>query len=207
MSLQWLTWAQKLQAIAQTGIHYGNHPFDVERYEQIKQIAAEMMAAHAGVEPTRVLDLFRQEWGHATPKIDVRGVAFQDGKVLLVKEISDGFWTLPGGWADIGEPPSRAVEREVFEESGFATKATKVLAVYERSHPRHGHPPQPQHSFKLFFRCEIVGGSPQTSNETSDVGFFAPDEIPPLSLVRVVPDQIARFFQDLENPDTPTDFD
>jgi ADP-ribose pyrophosphatase YjhB (NUDIX family) len=207
MSLQWLEWAKKLQAIAQTGLHYGNHPFDIERYEQIQQIAAEMMAVYAGVEPTLVLDMFKQEWGHATPKVDVRGVAFQNDKILLVKERSDGGWTLPGGWADIGEPPSRAVEREVFEESGFEAKATKVLAVYERDHPRHGHPPEPHHSFKLFFHCEIVGGSAQTSNETSDVKFFGPDEIPPLSLGRVVPSQITRFFEHRNNPNWPTDFD
>ena len=152
MSLQWLEWAQKLQAIAQTGLYYENHPFDVERYEQVQQIAAEMMAAYTNAEPTLVLDMFKQEWGHATPKVDVRGVAFQDGKILLVKERSDGHWTLPGGWADIGEPPSQAVQREVFEESGFETKATKVLAVYERDHPRHGHPPEPHYTFKLFFR-------------------------------------------------------
>lgn len=207
MSLQWLEWAKKLQAIAQTGLHYGNHPFDIERYEHIQQIAAEMMAAHTGVEPTLVQEMFQQEWGHATPKVDVRGVAFREGKVLLVKERSDGGWTLPGGWADIGEPPSRAVEREIFEESGFEAKATKVLAVYERDHLRHGHPPEPHHSFKLFFHCEIVGGSAKTSNETSDVGFFGPDDIPPLSLGRVVPSQISRFFEHLRDPDRPTDFD
>jgi ADP-ribose pyrophosphatase YjhB (NUDIX family) len=207
MSLQWLAWAKQLQAIAQTGLHYGNHAFDIERYEKIQQIAAEMIATHTGVEPTLVLDMFQQEWGHATPKVDVRGVAFRDDQVLLVKERSDGCWTLPGGWADIGEPPSRAVEREVFEESGFEAKATKLLAVYERDHPRHGHPPEPHHSFKLFFHCEIVGGSAQTSNETSDVGFFGPDQIPPLSLGRVVPSQIARFFEHRYHPDWPTDFD
>jgi ADP-ribose pyrophosphatase YjhB (NUDIX family) len=208
MSLQWLEWAQKLQAIAQTGLYYKNHPYDTERYEQVRQIAAEMMAAHtSGIEPAMVLDLFNHDTGYATPKVDVRGVCFRDGKILLVKEISDGKWTLPGGWADIGDSPSRAVEREVFEESGFEARATKVLAVYERGHPRHGHPPEVHATFKLFFHCEIIGGDAKISNETSDVGFFGPDELPPLSLGRVVPSQIARFFDYGKNPDWPTDFD
>jgi ADP-ribose pyrophosphatase YjhB (NUDIX family) len=208
MSLQWLEWAQKLQAIAQTGLYYKNHPYDSERYQQIQQIAAEMMAAHtAGIEPSQVVNLFNQDSGYITPKVDVRGVAFRDGKILLVKEISDGRWTLPGGWADVGDSPSRAVEREMLEESGFEARATKVLAVYERGNPRHGHPPEVHAAFKLFFHCEITGGSAQTSNETSDVGFFGPEEIPPLSLGRVSPSQIARFFEYLENPDWPTDFD
>ncbi|MGF1569310.1 MAG: NUDIX hydrolase [Nodosilinea sp.] len=207
MTSPWLAWAQKLQAIAQTGLYYKNHPFDAERYEQVQHIAAEMLATQAQADPAAVLDLLRQDSGHATPKVDVRGVVFQQQKILLVQERSDGGWTLPGGWADIGEPPSRAIEREVFEESGFITQANKLLAVYDRNHPRHGHPPELHHSFKLFFRCAITGGSPTPSYETTAVDFFGPDEIPSLSLNRVVPSQINRCFEHLHHPDWPTDFD
>jgi ADP-ribose pyrophosphatase YjhB (NUDIX family) len=206
-SLQWLMWAQQLQAIAQTGLHYKNHPFDEERYRQIERIAAEMLATQAQVEMAMVLDFFRQDVGHATPKVEVRGVIFQDQKVLLVQEGMDGQWALPGGWVDMGESPSRAVEREVFEESGFETRATKLLAVYDRSHPRHGHPPAPYSSFKLFFRCEITGGAPTLSYETTGIAFFGADDIPPLSPGRVVPSQLARLFEHLHHPDWPTDFD
>jgi ADP-ribose pyrophosphatase YjhB (NUDIX family) len=207
MSYQWLEWAQKLQAIAQNGLTYRNHPYDVERYEQLQQIAAEIMAAHTDLEMTAILDLFQREKWHATPKVDVRGAVFQDGKILLVQQRADGLWTLPGGWADVGESPSQAVVREILEESGFETRVVRVAAVYDRDHPRHGHLPEPYHIYKLIFICELLGGAPVESYEIQRVGFFAEDEIPDLSLYRVVPSQIAYLFNWCHNLDLPTDFD
>ncbi len=164
-----------------------------------------MIAQEAGADTGQVLDLFAGDAGYATPKIDVRGVVFRDGKILLVQERSDGFWTLPGGWADVGDSPAEAVVREIREESGFETRATKLLALLDRS--RHGHPPHVNYIYKVFIRCEILGGSPATSHEIQDVGFFAEDAIPELSLTRNVPAQIARMFEHYRQPDLPADFD
>ena len=135
----------------------------------------------------------------------VRGVVFRDWKILLVRERSDGLWTLPGGWADVGDSPADAVVREIREESGFETRATKLLALLDRN--RHGHPPVLRHYYKVFLRCEIVGGSPTTSHEIQAVGFFGEDEIPELSLPRIVPAQIARMCEHHRHPDLPADFD
>ncbi len=112
----------------------------------------------------------------------MRGVVFRDGKILLVKELEDGGWTLPGGWADVGDTPAEAVVREVFEESGFQTRATKILMVLDRD--KQGHPPILHHTHKLFIRCEITGGGPADSHETAGADFFAEDQIPPLSIMR-----------------------
>lgn len=208
MSFQWLESAQRLQAIAQNGLTYSENPFDIERYQQIQQIAAEMMAAYSDTEPSYVLDLFSKDVGYATPKIDVRAAVFQDNKILLVRErLDEGRWTLPGGWVDVGEPPSVAVEREVREESGYEVRAIKLVAVYDRSHPRHAHPPFLHHTYKLFFQCELVGGTATASYETEEASFFAEDTIPELSLSRVVPTQISRLFEHARHPDWPTDFD
>ncbi|WP_017300885.1 NUDIX hydrolase [Nodosilinea nodulosa] len=203
----WLSWIQQLLGIAQTGLHYKNHPYDTERYRQVQDIAVAMLAAQAQADPLALLELFQREQGHATPKVDVRGVVFRDQKILLVQERSDGLWALPGGWADVGDSPSSAVEREIFEESGFTARATRLLACYDRAHPRHGHPPALHHSYRLVFLCEITGGQPTPSYETPAVDFFGPHEIPPLSLGRTSPSQIQRFFESLNNPDQPTDFD
>lgn len=207
MNPQWLAWVQQLQAIAQNGIAYSENAYDVERYEQLRAIAVEMLATHTTMDPTTVLGLFQQEEGYATPKVDVRGVVFRDNQILLVKERSDGGWTLPGGWADIGDSPATAVVREIEEESGYLTKATKLLALYDRNHPRHDHPLHFYHIYKLFFRCEIIGGAAKTSHETDEVGFFSRDAIPPLSLTRNVPSQIARLFAHYDDPTLPTEFD
>ncbi len=205
MGPAWLEWARRLSALAQTGLTYAENVYDIERYTAIRTIAAEMIAQQAGLEISRVLSLLVADAGYATPKVDVRGVVFQEAKILLVQERSDGLWTLPGGWADVGDSPADAVVREIREESGFETRATKLLALLDRN--RHGHPPHVNHIYKIFIRCEIIGGSPTTSHEIQDVGFFAEDEIPELSLTRSVPTQIARMFEHYRQPDLPADFD
>ncbi|MGB3137510.1 MAG: NUDIX domain-containing protein [Nodosilinea sp.] len=134
------------------------------------------------------------------------GGVFGDGKLLMVPGSSDCRWALPSGWADIGDSPSRAIEREIFEESGYTTRATRLLAVHNRASPRHGHPPA-LHHYKLFFRCEITGGQPTSSYKTTAVNFFGPDAIPPLSAGRNSLSQIQRLFDFWQSPDQPTDFD
>jgi ADP-ribose pyrophosphatase YjhB (NUDIX family) len=207
MDTQWLTWARSLQAIAQTGLTYAKDQYDVERYESVRRIAAEMMAAGSTppISADTLVDLFRRDSGYSTPKVDVRAAVFEGDRLLLVKEREDGLWTLPGGWADVGDSPSVAAVREVREESGYEVVARKLLAVYDRN--LHGHPPFPFHAYKLFFLCELIGGSATTSYETDGAGFFAEDRIPPLSLTRVVPGQIAHLFDHHRHPEWPTSFD
>ena len=133
-------------------------------------------------------------------------MVFRDDKVLLVREVADGCWTLPGGWADVNESPSESVVREVREESGYETRPVKLLAVYDRS--KQGHVPAfPFHVYKLFILCELIGGEAATSFETSGVGFFAEEELPELSLSRVTPEQIRRLFEHWRHPEWATDFD
>ncbi len=205
MTHDWLTWAQQLQAIAQTGLTFAQDPYDRERYIAIRDVAAAMVAARSEAQPQMVKGLFEQQSGYATPKVDVRAAVFKEGKILLVKERADGLWTLPGGWADVGDMPSSAVEREVREESGYEVRAVKLAAVYDRN--RHNHPPQVFHAWKLFFLCELIGGAARTSLETDGAQFFAAGSLPPLSLGRVTPGQIVHMFEHLEQPDRPTYFD
>ena len=202
----WLEWSRKLQAIAQNGLLFAKDPYDRQRYEEIREIAAEMMAAGSGEPLEMVEGLFTGQAGYATPKVDVRAVIFRDDHILLVQESQDTRWTLPGGWADPNESPSESVTREVAEESGFKTRAVKLLAVFDRA--KHHHIPlHPFQVYKIFIRCEIESGAARTSLETLDVAFFAEDRIPELSLARVTPAQIARCFQHLRHPEWPADFD
>jgi ADP-ribose pyrophosphatase YjhB (NUDIX family) len=203
---QWLTWARRLQAIAQSGLTYCHDKFDIARYHEIRAIAAEMMTT--GTAPpsaAQIPDVFAQQSGYATPKVDVRVAAFQNDRILLVRELEDGHWTLPGGWADVGEPPSIAAAREVREESGYYVRITKLAAVFDRN--LHGHPPYVFHAYKLFFLAELTGGAPLDSHETADAQFFPEDQLPPLSLVRVMASQIAHMFEHLRHPELPTSFD
>jgi ADP-ribose pyrophosphatase YjhB (NUDIX family) len=202
----WLEWAQRLQAIAQTGLTYCRDPFDTERYEAIREIAAEMMANGAGLtDPSLIMDLFKGDVGYATPKVDVRAAVFDQDRLLLVREREDGCWTLPGGWADIGSSPSLNVTREVREESGYESEVIKLAAVYDRN--RHGHPPIPFYTYKLFFVSRLIGGGAAHSIETDAVDFFDENCIPQLSLTRVTPAQIQHMFGHYHHPEWPTSFD
>ena len=206
MEPNWLKWAKELQALSQDGLNYIENEFDRERYERISNIAAEMMAENSATDLNFVKELFKEQVGHATPKVDVRGVVFNDNKILLVKEKSDGGWTLPGGWADPNETPAQSVEREVYEESGFYVKVKRILAVYDRV--KQGHtPPYPFHIYKLFFLCEITGGKKHLSIETDGVDFFDKNNIPNLSVARTTDKQITRMFEFKNNPELPADFD
>ncbi len=205
-NIQWLDWTKRLQAIAQNGLTFARDPYDIERYRAIRQIAAEMLAQSSGLDLPVVLGLLEKEVDYATPKVDMRGVVFREDKLLLVRECSDRRWSLPGGWADPCASPAENVVREVYEESGLVTRASKVLAVYDRS--KHPHqPPFAFHVYKIYMLCSIVGGSETPSLETDSVGFFGETEIPELSVTRVTLAQIHRMFEHHRHPERPTDFD
>lgn len=194
-----------MAAIAQDGLAYSQDPFDTERYASVRDIAAEMMAGQSDAEVSYVADLLAGQTGHTTPKVDVRGVAFRDDKILLVRERDDGLWSLPGGWAEVHESPSDAVVREVQEESGYLSEAVKLLALFDRD--RHEHPPYPFAVYMLFFLCKLIGELPMNSAETDEVGFFGRNELPDLSATRVTAAQLERLFQLYESPESPTVFD
>ena len=203
---KWVGWARELQAIAQTGLHFTESHYDRERYQRIRELSAEIFSEYSGESIGLISRLFEDQTGYATPKIDVRGVVFRDKRLLLVRERADGLWTLPGGWADVNDAPSEAVEREILEESGFQTRAERLLAVFDRS--KHAHePPFPYHVYKLFIQCRLEGGKAATTMETSGVDFFDEHEIPALSISRVTPEQIRFCFEMQEKPDAPSRFD
>src|SRR3974390_2646040 len=203
---QWLTWARRLQALSQSGLTYCQDHFDIQRYHELREIAAEMMTTGTPAPADAPIpQLFADQAGYATPKIDVRAAAFRAGRILRVRELSDHCWTLPGGWADVGEPPSVAAARETHEESGFEVEITKLAALYDRD--LHGHPPYAFHTYKAFFIADLRAGTALPSNETSDAQFFPEDNLPPLSLSRVTPAQIAHMFEHFRDPQLPTSFD
>ena len=196
---------RRLQALARTGLHFCGNEYDRQRYEEIELIAAELLAGPSVVGREALLAGWRADGGYVTPKVEVRGAAFRDGRVLLVRESADGLWTLPGGWADVNESPAQAVEKEIEQESGLRARAVKLAALYDRS--RHGHGDSLHHSWKAFFLCEITGGETRGSYETDAVGFFDPADLPPMSIGRCTPRQVARMREHWLDRALPTDFD
>jgi ADP-ribose pyrophosphatase YjhB (NUDIX family) len=204
MSSIWVNWVRRLQSIAQNGRNYCKNEFDLQRYQQVEDVAAEIAARYSDGELKTIRAMFRREAGPATPKIDVRAAVISENKILLVKERGNG-WTLPGGWVDPGESPSEAAVRETKEESGYDVNAVRLIAIYDRD--RHGHPPCPFHVYKLIFLCKLVGGSAKTSLETEAACFFREDELPAVSESRVLLPQVKRAFAFARDPNLPADFD
>jgi ADP-ribose pyrophosphatase YjhB (NUDIX family) len=200
-----LEWVRKVQAIAQNGLTFSKDPFDRERYTELAELVSVIMSQQLQIPLTTTRAFWEGEYGYATPKVDVRGGVFEGERVLLVRERSDGRWTLPGGWVDINDAPSEAVEREIKEESGYTARALKLAALVDKN--RHPHPPGLHHIYKLFFVCELTGGSPAASAETDAVEFFPVHALPELSSGRVLAPQIERLYEHRLDPSLPTDFD
>ena len=200
-----IDWARKVQAIAQNGLAFTKDPFDHERYTQLTELVASILSTELDVPLAQARGFWQGDEGYVTPKVDVRGGIFEDGRVLLVRERSDGKWTLPGGWVDINDSPSGAVAREILEESGYQARAVKLAALVDKL--RHPHPPGLHHIYKLFFLCERTGGAAQVSSETDGVDFFPLQALPELSTGRVLASQIERLYQHHLHPELPTDFD
>jgi ADP-ribose pyrophosphatase YjhB (NUDIX family) len=200
--------AIKVAALAQNGLTYAEGPYDLDRYRQLADLAAGLLAAVTG-RPSGDLALeLGRDSGYATPKVDVRGVLFDPTeRVLLMRERSDGLWSLPGGWADPLDSPSTAVAREIREETGYGAEAIKLAACWDRDVQGH-QPPLAVHAYKLFFICRATGViGPPDALETLDVGWFDLAELPPLSTSRVTEAQLVRMREHQRDLSRPTDFD
>jgi ADP-ribose pyrophosphatase YjhB (NUDIX family) len=206
---QWLAWAKRIQAIAQAGLTYSENPYDRDRYQALRALSVEIVASHlelaSGGERLRLAELFASDHGYPTPKVDVRAFVVADGKVLMVRERVDGRWSIPGGWADVGSSPAEMAVRETAEESGYQVSARRLLAVWDKA--RHNPSPFPADVYKLVVACDLVGGSAAAGSETLEVGWFAPDALPALSVGRITAAQIRRLAELDSHPELPPDLD
>lgn len=200
-----IEWIRKVQAIAQNGLAFTQDPFDRERYLQLQELAVRALHTELEVPLASARAFWEGEHGYATPKVDVRGAVFEAERVLLVRERSDGRWTLPGGWVDVNDSPSQAVAREILEESGYQARAVKLAALVDKN--RHPHPPGVHHIYKLMFLCELIGGHAAAGTETDAVGFFPLTGLPELSTGRILASQIQRLYRHQLERTLPTDFD
>ncbi|MDL2221562.1 NUDIX hydrolase [Parabacteroides sp. OttesenSCG-928-N08] len=181
--------AQRIRALAQTGLTYSSNEYDIERYTELLDISNRITATVADLEPEAIDNCYLLQKEYVTPKVDIRAVVFNDkGEILLVRERLDGNWSLPGGWADVGYSPKEVVVKEVKEETGLDVSASRLLAVMDMS--RHNHPSIPFYVYKFFILCEVTGGGFSEAFDILDKGFFDIHQLPELSLERVLPEQI-----------------
>ncbi len=202
---RWLEWAREIQQLCQTGLAFSKSNYETERYNRLTEIASEIVNSQTNLSKENLVKSFMAQAGYATAKIDVRGAVFRDGKILLVQEMTDQRWAMPGGWADVGEIPSEMVAREVWEESGFTVEPQRVIGVYDAN--RGGIPLEFYHAYKIIFLCEITGGEARPSEETLAVDFFSLDNLPPLSSARTNEKHLAEVYAHLKDKNRPAAFD
>ena len=197
-------WAEELQSLAQAGLYYVKDEYDRERFQRVREIAAEMLAVRTGLPLEKVTELFCADSGYQTPKVDTRAAVFRDGKILLVRERS-GRWALPGGWCEFNLSPAENTVKEAREEAGVEVAVCRLIAVHDRD--RHNSPPYPFHIVKLFFLCELLGGSFRENSETTESGFFARDELPEMAEEKCSAEQALLCFDAAEDENWQVPFD
>ena len=205
MNDKWVEFAIRIQSIAQAGLQYGKDKYDIERYEALRQIAAEMLSVKTDISTDKIKDLFCNESGYQTPKVDTRAAIFIGGKILLVHE-NNGTWSLPGGWCDVNQSIASNSVKEVLEETGFTVSAQKLIAVQDWR--KHNVINYAYGVVKAFVMCKYESGEFAENIETTEIGLFFKDELPQnLAVEKCTMDQILMCFESYENPDLPTQFD
>jgi len=185
---------KRIQALAEIGLEYRNSSYDNERYIEIQEICLEMLELLTDVPVTKIQPIIQEKNGYKTPKVDVRAVVFNpEGKILLVQEKIDGYWALPGGWADVGYTPRQVAEKECFEEAGLNVRANRLLAVMDKTAQQM--PPEFEYVYKLFIFCEPVGDRLAIGDETTDVNWLSEHDLPELSKPRNLESQIHMMFE------------
>ena len=172
---KWLKWAIEIQSLAQAGLTYTDNVYDIERYERLREIAAEIIEEKSNISLEKVKDLFFNKNGYQTPKIDTRAAIFKDEKILLTHE-NNGTWSLPGGWCDVLESVASNTIKEVKEETGLDVETIKIIAVQDRN--KHNKPIYAYGVCKIFVLCNVIGGEFIENIETTEIKYFSLDEIP-----------------------------
>lgn len=202
---KWLKWAIEIQSLAQSGLAYTNNVYDIERYEKLREISAEMIAEKSNLNLEKVKDLFCNETGYQTPKIDTRAVIFKDNKILLTHE-NNGTWALPGGWCDVLESVESNTIKEAKEETGLDVKAIKVIAIQDRN--KHNTPVYAYGVCKVFILCEVIGGKFEENIETTEIKYFSLEDLPQnLAEEKINREQIEMCFEAYNNKEWETQFD
>lgn len=139
--------AEIIEAACIDGLHYSQNGYDTARYQRILGLArllGEVPAGAPALSPR----------GPVTPKVAVEAAVYDpDGRILMIRRKDSGLWAMPGGAVELGETPSQAVLREVFEETAIQAKPLAIVGVFDNWNERKN---LSAHIFHVLFaaRCE-----------------------------------------------------
>lgn len=185
---------KRIKAIAETGLVYSSADYDRERYQELLEISLKLLSHLSNESLEKLNDFFMPQLDYPTPKVDIRGLVLNEkDEILMAKESIDGKWTIPGGWADIGNTPSEVALKEIKEETGMEAKIVRLLAIYDKQ--QHPHPPEPHYVYKMVFLCRVIGGKLRPGFDMQDAKWFAMDKLPTLSEDRILKSQLDHLFK------------
>ena len=201
---KWFEWVRNLLSIAQTGIHYAKSYYEKERFLAVRNVAIEMCSAHFQQQLSAKKMGLDSIKGYCTPQVTVRAVIMLNNKILLVRE-KNNVWNLPGGYADINDSPSKAVQREIYEETNLKAKVNRVMAIYENKKK------QLFHQYAIYFLCELENEKLFTKNiqnhEIDLVDFIEIELIDTLTLNKYFVEKWPKIKQLIQYPSELADFD
>ena len=201
--------AKRIKAISGIGLLYTTNDYDKERYRELNAISEIMMSNELKVSHDEVKSFCPECVDYPTPKVDIRAMVLnKDKRILMVQEKADNRWSLPGGWADIGQTPSEVAVKEVHEETGLQVNCKYLSAVFDKR--MHHHPPQPFYVYKMVFYCELdLHTEPplKPAFDVLDVAWFAMDALPPLSTDRILESQVKAIYENIKHQNFITIFD
>jgi ADP-ribose pyrophosphatase YjhB (NUDIX family) len=193
MKTKWLEWVSELQSIAQSGLTFSENHYDLDRYQQIRDLTVKILHEYTEIDHKKIRELFANETGYQTPKVDIRAAVFKDDKILMVREKIDGRWSLPGGWADVNTSVSESAERECLEEAGAKVRSKRIIAIHTAD--RHNDFPYPYTIYKIFVECDFLEIEFAENTETYGSEFFSLEELPELSTERNNFEQVRMCFE------------
>ncbi|MCR5200545.1 MAG: NUDIX hydrolase N-terminal domain-containing protein [Saccharofermentans sp.] len=169
--------SHELMAIANDSLLYCKDRFDIERFKQIRTIAAKLMEMSVdGISKEQAQEIFEENEGYQTPKIDTRAAIFNDKEqVLLVKDY-DGKWAMPGGWCEYNTTIMENTVKEAREEAGLVVEPVRLVAAH--SNRKHNNPKSFFYITRFFVLCNVTGGEFKPNEETTDAKYFDVDSLP-----------------------------
>lgn len=197
--------ADELRSLAHNNLQYTEDPYQVQRNRRIIELAAQIQSLADARPPDEIQRIFSQNLGYMTPlAVANAAVIDPEGRVMLIRRADNGLWALPGGACDVGETPAQSAAREVWEESGYVVEITRFLGVFDE---RYNGGESGRHLYVLLFAAAPVRGQARISSETTDVRWFAWEELPWGELSPGHDLQLQQVMQWWLNPKTPPYFD
>ena len=184
----------KIHSIAKIGMVYSRDPYAIANYEEINELTKAMLEKFMDVSFERP-SMFSRDI-YPTPNVSVRTIIFDDqNRVLLVKEVKDGCYSLPGGWCDLYESPSEAAIKECYQEAGAKVMITGLVGILNRT-PIKG--PQAIPEYMIVFKGEVMGSLDQVGFETSEASWFPLDDLPEIS-IKVTKEEVKKVIEAARN--------